>query len=161
MGPDTNDRASSPRAVADGRWRRLLTTGYWRQRRVILGTLVVLDALVVLYGTFIVWLVMGFADMDRPFPAWISPTTAALGVTTVLITLAVARGALRRRPSAVLILVAVCLHLGLAIAHAVAFEALDGSLILVAGAAIVGMAWTTRSAGSSHRSSALVPTGAP
>lgn len=147
MGSRANEESAVQTATIQVHERRWLSATFWRQRRVLLSVLAGLDALVVLYGTFIVWLLLGLSDWQSDpssdVPDWISPTAATLGVTTAAITLLVARGALRQRPRTALIVVAVCLHLGLALATAVTMESALGAATLVAGAGIV---WLTRTA---------------
>ena len=99
-----------------------------------------IDAAVVLYGTFIAWLVIGLAEFDSSYdpPDWLSPPVIAAGVVTATVTvvhaLRVARG---RRRNGALAWSAAAIHVGLAVSTMIALGSLAGACVLLAGAVLI------------------------
>lgn len=120
--------------------RARLTPSPTAVRRAAVTGLVGLDAAAVLLGTAFVWIILGIAEFDQDVPGWISPAAVALGVATAGITAGLALSRVRGRINRRLSMTAVVLHLGLAVATAVALHSIAGTVVLLAGAIIVALA---------------------
>ncbi|MEH3052862.1 MAG: hypothetical protein PGN13_02500 [Patulibacter minatonensis] len=109
------------------------------RRRRTAGSILLADAVVVLLGTFFVWIILGLAEFDADVADWVTPAAVGLGLLTATVTGALAVTVLRRRERPSLRALAVTLHVGLAAGAAVALGSVLGTVVLIAGAAA---AWT-------------------
>lgn len=106
-------------------------------------SLLVLDAAAVLFGTFMAWIVIGISEFDsaRDAPGWLPPAVIVLGVFTASLMLYLARR-LTTSPTRIRVagVLAIALHLALALATVIALGSLLGAAVLVIGAAIAAIA---------------------
>lgn len=119
------------------------------------ATAVGLDALVLLVGTFGVWLVLGFAELDTDVADWLPPAVVATGVVAAGMTAAVGVHAWRGVGARRMALGVAALHVLLAACTGLLLHAPVGVAALLVGACVV--AWVGAAPGSQGTPGQPVP----
>jgi hypothetical protein len=116
---------------------------------------VALDVVVLLIGTFWVWLLLGLAALDSDVADWLPPAVIATGVVAAGTTATVGVRAWRGRPARRLARGIAAAHVTLAACTGVLLHAPLGVAVLVLGACVV--AWAGAAPGSQGTPGQPVP----